>query len=38
MVTVQFPDHLNHLHVIFRGVVLLNVYNTKLDYFNNDKL
>ena len=38
LVTVQFTDHSNHFHVIFRGVVLLHVYKTKLDSFKNDKL
>ena len=37
LVTVQFPDHSKYCHVIFRGIVLLNVYKTKLDYFKNDK-
>ena len=38
LVTVKFLDHSNHLHVIFRGLVLLYVYNIKLDSFKNDKL
>ena len=38
LVTVKFPDHSDHFHVIFRGVVILHVYNNKLDYFKNDKL
>ena len=38
LVTVQFTDHSNHCYMIFRGVVPLHIYKTKLDYFNNDKL
>ena len=37
LVTVKFPDHSNHCHVIFRGLVLLHVYKTKLDSLKNDK-
>ena len=38
LVTVKCYDHSKHCYMIFRGVVLLNVYNTKLDSFKNDKL
>ena len=38
LVTLQFTDHSNHCYVIFRDVVILHVYKTKLDSFKNDKL